>query len=83
VIFVEEKTSEFFERIKGMIPREALISDVRFEGSDVAVYIKNKKMFAENGAFVKEIVSALKKRILLRPDPSICLESRLYQRMRV
>ncbi len=70
---MEEKTSDFFERIKGMIPREALISDVRFEGSDVAVYIKNKKMFAENGAFVKEIVSTLKKRILLRPDPSICI----------
>lgn len=70
---MEEKTVDFFERIKGMIPREALISDVRFEGSDVAVYIKNKKMFAENGAFVKEIVSTLKKRILLRPDPSICI----------
>lgn len=70
---MEEKTADFFERIKGMIPREALISDVRFEGSDVAVYIKNKKMFAEDTSFVKQIVSTLKKRIILRPDPSICL----------
>lgn len=73
VIFVEEKTLEFFDRIKGMIPKEALISDVRYEGSDVAVYIKNRKMFGEDSSFVKEIVSALKKRILLRPDPSICI----------
>jgi len=48
-----------------------MISEVCFEGSDIVLYTKNKDMFKSDGSFIKKIVKKLKKRIELRPDPSI------------
>jgi len=71
---LEEKTSDFFEKVKAMIPSDIDVSDIRFEGCEIVIYTKSKKAFAENGEFIREIVSKLKKRVILRPDPSISLD---------
>jgi len=69
---VEEKTSDLFEKVKDSLPENANISDIRFEGCEIVLYTKNKDFFTSDTQEIKNLVSNLKKRIILRPDPSIC-----------
>ena len=78
---VEIQTKELFEKIKEGLPEDAKISDIKFEGCEIVLYTKNKKFFVENSAAVKRLVSALKKRIILRPDPSICADAEDAKKM--
>jgi hypothetical protein len=71
---VEEKTTDLFERVKSSIPEEAKISDIRFEGCEIVLYTKSKDFFISDSSTIKDLVSSLKKRIILRPDPSICID---------
>ncbi|MBU3905120.1 MAG: beta-CASP ribonuclease aCPSF1 [Nanoarchaeota archaeon] len=71
---VEEKTTDLFARVKDELPSDAKVSDIKFEGCEVVLYTKSKDFFLENNGALKSIVSKLKKRIILRPDPSICLD---------
>lgn len=71
---MEEKAMTIFDKVKQGLPKDANISDICFEGCEIALYTKNKKFFIETGDVIKELVNSLKKRIILRPDPSICLD---------
>ena len=72
---VEEKTSDLFEKVKSSLSKDANISDIRFEGCEIVLYTKNKDFFISDPQEIKSLVSTLKKRIILRPDPSICLDA--------
>ena len=72
---VEEKTSDLFEKVKSSLPSEASISDIRFEGCEIVLYTKSKDFFISDPQEIKSLVSQLKKRIILRPDPSICIDA--------
>lgn len=52
---------------------KSLISDAVFEGANIVLYTKDKDFFFDNRGEIKKIVDLLKKRIELRPDPSITL----------
>jgi len=65
--------SEIVKEILKAIP-EGKISDVNFEGANIVLYTKKKDFYLDNGGIIKGIVDIIKKRIELRPDPSICLE---------
>jgi KH/beta-lactamase-domain protein len=69
---VEEKTSDLFEKVKESLPSDANISDIRYEGCEIVLYTKNKDLFVSDNQEIKNLVSTIKKRIILRPDPSIC-----------
>jgi KH/beta-lactamase-domain protein len=71
---VEEKTTDLFEKVKSNLPDDAKISDIRFEGCEIVLYTKSKEFFVSDSSSIKELVSSLKKRIILRPDPSICID---------
>lgn len=71
---VEEKVTELFDKVKSGLPSEAAISDIRFEGCEIILYTKNKEFFVDPKDSIKVLVSSLKKRILLRPDPALCLD---------
>ncbi|MBT3720180.1 beta-CASP ribonuclease aCPSF1 [archaeon] len=47
------------------------ISDAVFEGANIVLYTKDEKFFKESSDLVRSIVNKIKKRIELRPDPSI------------
>lgn len=59
------------DEVKAGLPPDADVSDIAFEGSEIVVYTKNPKLFTSNGQFIKPLVSKLKKRIEIRPDPTI------------
>jgi KH/beta-lactamase-domain protein len=53
------------------MPPEAQITRVEFEGPEIAIYTKNPAVFVENPSIIRDIAKKLKKRIVLRTDPSI------------
>lgn len=65
--------SEIIKEILKGIP-EGKVSDVLFEGANIVLYTKKKDFFLDNGGIIKGIVDMIKKRVELRPDPSICME---------
>jgi len=56
------------------LPRDAQITEVKFEGPEIVLYTKNKEFFRNHEKVIREIVSNLKKRIEVRPDLSITLD---------
>ena len=56
------------------LPKDASISEVKFEGSEIVLYTKNKDFFRKSENLVKDIVRALKKRVEIRPDLSITMD---------
>ncbi len=51
------------------------ISDIAFEGANIVVYTKNKEYFFDNQGTIRAAVQQFKKRIELRPDPSMCMDA--------
>lgn len=49
------------------------VSDAGFEGANIVLYTKDKDFFLDNKGMIREVVNEFKKRVELRPDPSICL----------
>ena len=56
------------------LPKDANISEVKFEGSEIVLYTKNKDFFRTSESLIKDIVHALKKRVEIRPDMSISMD---------
>ncbi len=53
---------------------EGKISDATFEGANIVLYTKDKEYFLDNQGTIRQAVQEFKKRIEVRPDPSICME---------
>ena len=53
---------------------ENKISDVNFEGANIVLYTKDKDFFLNNNGIIKKVVDDIKKRVELRPDPSVTME---------
>ena len=65
--------ADIIKAIIKMLP-EKKISDASYEGANIVLYTKDQEYFLDNKGTIKEAVSEFKKRIELRPDPSICME---------
>jgi KH/beta-lactamase-domain protein len=52
------------------IPADARLTKVEFEGPNIVVYVQNPNLLIENSEPVKRIVHEIKKRIIIRADPS-------------
>ncbi|MBI4170541.1 MAG: beta-CASP ribonuclease aCPSF1 [Candidatus Aenigmarchaeota archaeon] len=59
------------ENIKNELPKNAMISDISYEGSEIILYTQNKKFFTDSTDLIKSIVNKVKKRIEVRADPTI------------
>ena len=64
--------ADITKEILKMLPDED-ISDACFEGANIILYTKDKKYFLDNKGTIKKCVDEFKKRIELRPDPSITM----------
>ncbi|MBI2655765.1 beta-CASP ribonuclease aCPSF1 [Candidatus Woesearchaeota archaeon] len=53
---------------------ESKISDVNFEGANIVLYTKDNDFFLNNNGIIKRVVDSIKKRVELRPDPSITMD---------
>lgn len=62
--------------ISQMVPREARITEVEFEGPELVIYVKNPEaiMGGDGGDLIRNLAKVLKKRISVRPpDPEVLL----------
>ncbi|MDP3917463.1 MAG: beta-CASP ribonuclease aCPSF1 [Nanoarchaeota archaeon] len=66
--------ANIIEEILKELPSEAKISDTYFEGANIILYTTSKDFFINKGDVIRKVVSSIKKRIELRPDPSLCME---------
>ncbi len=70
---VEEILKEIREVINQMVPHDAKITEVEFEGPELVIYTKNPEGLMRDGDLIKNLAKILKKRISVRPDPDILL----------
>jgi KH/beta-lactamase-domain protein len=67
--------TEIFEEIektvRTIVPAHVQITNIELEGSIVAIYTKNIDEFADNNDIIKQLAQALRRRVAIRPDPSI------------
>ncbi|MEM5871433.1 MAG: beta-CASP ribonuclease aCPSF1, partial [Candidatus Aenigmatarchaeota archaeon] len=67
-------TSDILKELQKNLPKDAQITEVKFEGPEIVLYTKNPDFFRDHERIVKEMVTNLKKRIEVRPDISITLD---------
>jgi len=65
---------KILEDVKALLPDNAKISQAGFEGANIILYTKNKDFFLNNNGTIREIVNEIKKRVELRPDPSLTMD---------
>jgi len=70
---VDEILKEIREVIAQMVPPNARITDVEFEGPELVIYTKNPEAIMKDGELIRNLAKVLKKRISVRPDPDILL----------
>jgi uncharacterized protein len=64
---------DILKEVAKLVP-EGKISEAGFEAANIVIYTKDSDFFIDNKGVVKKIVSEFKKRVELRPDPSITLK---------
>ncbi len=65
--------AEIIKEIFKIVPKDK-ISDAVFEGANIVLYTKNIDFLKDDGGIVRATVNKIKKRIELRPDPSLCCD---------
>src|SRR3989338_893751 len=65
--------AEIIKEIMKDLPADK-ISEANFEAANIVLYTKDKDFFLNNNGIIKKIVDSIKKRVELRPDPSITME---------
>jgi KH/beta-lactamase-domain protein len=62
---------EISQYILQKVPREAEVTRIEYEGPMLAVYTKRPEILVDQSSIVAEIVGVIRKRIVIRPDPSV------------
>ena len=64
---------EVSQYILGHVPKEAEVTRIEYEGPTLAVYTKRPEVLVEQSNLIAEIVNVIRKRIVIRSDPSVRL----------
>lgn len=64
---------DIIKEVLKIVPAEK-IADSAFEGANIVLYTNDKAFFLDHQSIVRQAVSEFKKRIEVRPHPSLCLE---------
>lgn len=59
------------EQVRRIVPPDINISSIEFEGPEVVIYTKELEKFAGNNLIIKKLAQGLRRRIAVRPDPSM------------
>ncbi len=66
--------NEVIKKIEEMLPADALVKDIVYEGANIVLYTLNEDFFLNSKDLIKEIVDTVKKRIEVRMDYSKLLD---------
>jgi len=76
----EKDKIEISQYILGHVPKEAEVTRIEYEGSTLAVYAKKPEILVEQSSVVADIVNVIRKRIVIRSDPSVRLPEKDSER---
>lgn len=77
-----EKTKvEISQYVLEHVPKEAEITRIEYEGPALAIYTKKPEVLIEQGFVITDIVNVIRKRIVVRSDPSVRLEENEVERL--
>ncbi|WP_297507159.1 beta-CASP ribonuclease aCPSF1 [Thermococcus sp.] len=71
--YVDDILKEIREVISQMVPPNAKITEIEFEGPELVIYTKNPEVLMRDGDLIRNLAKVLKKRISVRPDPDILI----------
>ena len=63
------------EEVRRIIPADHTVSGIEFEGPLVVIYTKEFEKFSSNANIVKMLAQGLRKRVAIRPDPTMLADS--------
>ncbi len=66
-----KENKELLDKVKELMPSEAGLVKIEYEGPDIAVYVKNVGYVYGEEQIIKTISSSIKKRLIVRSDPSV------------
>ena len=72
---------EISQTILEHVPKEAEVTRIEFEGPTLAVYTKKPEILIEQSHVVAEIVNLIRKRIVIRSDPSVRLSEKETEKL--
>jgi len=70
----EKDKIEISQYILEHVPKQAEVTRIEYEGPMLAVYAKKPEVLVEQSNVVAEIVNVIRKRIVVRSDPSVRLQ---------
>ena len=68
---IEDILNEAKAVVKKVVPDHVEITQIDFEGPVIVIYTKNMEAFAESNDIVRQLAQSLRRRIAVRPDPSL------------
>ena len=68
---VDTQLENLKSTIEQEVPSDVQVTDVKYEGPELVVYTRDPKEFAGDGDLIRRLASKLRKRITVRPDPSV------------
>ncbi len=72
----EKSKVEISQIVLQRIPEEAEVTRIEFEGPTLAVYTKRPEIIIERSSIIANIVGSIRKRIVVRSDPSVRLDEK-------
>jgi KH/beta-lactamase-domain protein len=67
----ERVLEEAREQIRKIAPSDVNITAIEFEGPVVVIYTRDMEKFASNNDIVRQLAQGLRRRVAIRPDPSM------------
>ena len=77
----ERDSIEVSQYILEHVPKQAEVSRIEYEGPMLAVYAKKPEILVEQSSIIAGIVGVLRKRIVIRSDPSVRLPEKEAERI--
>ncbi len=62
--------NEINQKVRDILPVRVIVSEIDIEGPEIVIYTRNLDEFVRNKYIVRKIAQVLKKRVVIRPDPS-------------
>ena len=77
----EKAKVEISQIVLEHVPKEAEITRIEFEGPALAIYTKRPEILTEQSHIIADIVNIIRKRIVVRSDPSVRLDEKDAERI--
>jgi len=77
----ERSKVEISQYILEHVPKEAEVTRIEYEGPTLAVYTKRPEILVEQSSAIADVVNIIRKRIVVRSDPSVRLPEKDAERI--